>query len=222
METITFESDEYRLTGTLHLPAVCPAPVVIGCHGLKADRNSPKQIALAEACREKGIGYFRFDHRGCGDSQGAFDRVASLEARRRDLVSAVNLVVSLDACNGVIGLFGSSMGGTVCLSSFGMVGAAAIVTFAAPLHNRFLHSVDSPLEWSFDVTANIGRVKNILVIHGEYDEVVPLSHAEALYKHASRPKKMIIQPGGDHRMSDPGHQSAFVLECVAWYKKCFG
>ncbi|MBR9980379.1 MAG: damage-inducible protein CinA, partial [Desulfatitalea sp.] len=60
-------SDGHRLTGTLHLPDVERPPVVIGCHGLLADRRSPKQIALASALGRLGIAYLRFDHRGCGD-----------------------------------------------------------------------------------------------------------------------------------------------------------
>jgi uncharacterized protein len=217
IKTMEFTSDGYRLIGTLHLPEALPAPMVIGCHGLIADRNSPKQTALAKACCRRGIGYFRFDHRGCGDSRREFDQVASLPERSRDLSDALRLVRSLDACSGDLGLFGSSMGGAVCLAVCDTEEVAAVVTFAAPLHSRFSPAGDHPLSSPFDITASMHKVKNILVIHGACDEVVPVSHARSLYEHASRPKKMIIQSGGDHRMSDPGHQSAFIRESVAWF-----
>lgn len=217
METLTFQSDDYMLTGTLHFPAATPAPMVIGCHGLMADRNSPKQLDLAQACCQQGIGYFRFDHRGCGDSQGAFSRVTSLEGRQKDLLDAIQRVRSLDVCNGVIGLFGSSMGGAVCLSVCKKENIKAMVTLAAPLHSRFPQAEDHPLNSSFDITDEAGRVKNILIFHGECDEVVPLAHARSLYDRASRPKKLNIQPGGDHRMSNPRHQELFIRESVAWF-----
>jgi alpha-beta hydrolase superfamily lysophospholipase len=142
METVAFKSDEYTLMGSLHLPGDKPAPFVIGCHGLIADRRSPKQVGLAHACCRQGIGYFRFDHRGCGESQGEFN-------------------------------------------------------------------------------TEIKQVKNIHIFHGEHDEVVPLAHARTLYERASRPKNLTIQPAGDHRMSNPEHQSTFIRESVAWFRKGF-
>lgn len=219
MKTIEFKSQGFALVGTLHLPEVTPAPMVIGCHGLMADRNSPKQIRLAQACCRDGIGYFRFDHRGCGESQGDFNQVTSLEGRRQDLLDAMRFVRSLDACNASLGLFGSSMGGAVCLSVWKTEEIDVMVTVAAPLHSRFPHAEEDHLKSSFDLREAIQGVKSILIFHGEQDEVVPLSHARELYAQASHPKKLIVQPTGDHRMSKPGHQETFIQESVAWYAK---
>jgi alpha-beta hydrolase superfamily lysophospholipase len=221
MKTVRFNSDGYTLVGTLHLPTADAAPFVIGCHGLMADRNSPKQVDLAQACCRQGIGYFRFDHRGCGDSQGAFNRVTSLEGRQKDLLDAIQLVRSLDICNGTIGLFGSSLGGAVCLSVGHKDQIKAMVTLAAPLHSRFPQAENHSLKAAFDITEEAGQAKNILIFHGECDEVVPLSHARSLYERASQPKKLMIQPGGDHRMSDPRHQELFIRASVGWFTDYF-
>jgi len=219
MERVEFESDGYTLIGSLHLPKATPAPVVIGCHGLMADRNSPKQVALAQACTRQGIGYLRFDHRGCGDSKGIFNWATLLEGRQKDLLDAIRFLRSTGLCNGDMGLFGSSMGGAVCLSVHDTAEAAATVTFAAPLHSRFPHAVDHPRKLSFDITDGIQGVSNIHIFHGEKDEIVPLSHARMLHAQASAPKKLTIQPGGDHRMSDPVHQEAFVRDSVDWFAR---
>jgi predicted acyl esterase len=141
METVTFKSNGYSLTGTLHLPQATPAPMVIGCHGLMADRNSPKQVGLAQACTRRGIGYFRFDHRGCGDSQGEFDQVTSLKGRREDLFDAIRFLHATDLCNGDIGLFGSSMGGTVCISVADVLNIDAWVTYASPIRSSSITTV---------------------------------------------------------------------------------
>ncbi len=67
--------------GTLHLPDRSRPPVVIGSHGLFGTAGSAKQVDLAVACVAAGIGFFRFDHRGCGHSTGDFARVTTLTGR---------------------------------------------------------------------------------------------------------------------------------------------
>ena len=89
---VEFWADEFRLIGTLYQPPKRTNQTVIGCHGLLSDRTSPKQVALARRCNALGIAYFAFDHRGCGDSQGDFEKVTSLAARVRDLLAAVQFI----------------------------------------------------------------------------------------------------------------------------------
>ena len=133
-ENISFSADGLKLSGVLHLPADSRPPLVVGAHGLLSSASSPKQIALAHQCNHLGIAYFRFDHRGCGNSEGNFDLITSLEGRCKDLVAAVEAVnAELDTRG--LGLFGSSMGGTVCLSAAEDLAADAVVTFAAPIRS---------------------------------------------------------------------------------------
>jgi len=227
---IAFLCDDLLLQGCLHLPATPRPPVVIGCHGLHSDKDSPKQIALARACNRLGMAYFRFDHRGCGISQGKFEKVTSLAARCRDLINALEAVKNQTETGESIGLFGSSMGGTVCLSIAAEIDAAAIVTFAAPVRSR---THDQPLKQpdnsscgkiyldahksDFDISGKISQISNILIIHGEADETVPLSHAKEIHRLAGEPKKLIVQPYGDHRMSNAQHQHDFIREASGWF-----
>lgn len=221
VKTIAFKSDQYLLKGSLHLPENDLPPVVIGCHGLAANRQSPKQIGLAKACCRQGIAYFRFDHRGCGDSQRRFASVTTLEARCRDLIGAIQLIRSMNQFNGKIGLFGSSLGGTVCLSVAGSEEITAMVTFAAPLHHRLPQAAGQGSKLRFDITNTIRGVNNIHIFHGERDTVVPLAHARHLYANAALPKKLTIQPAGDHRMSNTVHQELFRKESVSWFASSF-
>ncbi|CAB1084529.1 hypothetical protein D1AOALGA4SA_12044 [Olavius algarvensis Delta 1 endosymbiont] len=231
---INFKSDGFVLRGTLHLPGTASPPVVIGSHGLYANRNSPKQIALARACNALGIAFFRFDHRGCGSSQGTFEKVTSLEARCTDLKNAVEMLGNRSEFGQAIGLFGSSMGGTVCLSSAPCLEISAIVTFAAPLrsHNAeerpgLSNSPSAPgifldaQKSNFDISANLSSVSNLLVIHGDRDETVPVSHAKEIHRLAAAPKKLIIQQNGDHRMSNEDHQNQFIHEACRWFESNF-
>ncbi len=231
LKAISFHSDGLILKGTLHLPAVDHPPVVIGSHGLYSNQDSPKQIALARACNTLGMAYFRFDHRGCGSSQGEFDPVTSLAARCTDLKKAMEAIKSRNETGHRIGLFGSSMGGTVCLSVAAELKVNTIVTFAAPLRSRIRDeglrqskNPDAPgifldaKKSDFDISGNISQVRNILIIHGEKDETVPLSHAAEIHRLAGEPKKITIQQNGDHRMSSKKHQVDFIGEASLWFK----
>jgi len=217
IHTICFKSDQYVLKGTLHTPDIERPPIVIGCHGLLADRSSPKQKALAIACVNRGIAYFRFDHRGCGESQGEFESVTTLDARCRDLSNAIRLLRGKKGFKGDIGLFGSSMGGTVCLSMAAVEGITCLATFAAPLHSRLPRSAGDSHLPVFDIRKQAEGIENIHIFHGYGDDTVPLSHSKALYSEASHPKKLTVFPGGDHRMSNPSHQDQFIKGCLNWF-----
>ncbi len=233
---ITFYSDGLRLSGTLHLPVVASAPpVVIGSHGLFSNSNSPKQIELANKCNACKIAYFRFDHRGCGNSEGDFDQVTSFKGRCHDMINAIKIIMARDDTAGQISLFGSSFGGAVCVSMGDLFNIASIVTFAAPvlLSKSILKAVDyaakaSPFgiantekKINFDISSILSKTSNILLFHGDADDVVPFSDAMKIYKKAEWPKKLIKQIRGDHMMGNKQHQKEFSREAVIWFKKGF-
>ena len=230
--TIHFDAKGYKLTGTLHLPNRHKPMVVIGCHGLFANRNSPKQVSLAQACNTQGIAYLRFDHRGCGDSQGEFNKVTSLPARCHDLKQAVTAMQHNPLVGDLIALFGSSFGGTVVLAYAAHHRIPAIITYAAPSDSTAIrhanikddqgHRPHPSLlsdELAFDIVADLKSVSNILIAHSQNDETVPVDHAHKIYANVSSPKALKIFEGGDHRMSNPLHQQLFITLFLRWLKK---
>ena len=232
IKPISFKSDGFTLNGILHLPPAPRPPVVIGAHGLYSSSNSPKQIALAKYCNRLGIGYFRFDHRGCGASEGNFEAITSLDARCKDLTDAAAIILRSEDTGSQIGLFGSSMGGTVCLNVANDLSVDVLVTFAAPIRSRIGQKgsprneiTDIPeifldsRKRAFDISNKLPNIGNILIFHGDADTVVPVSHAEEIYKLARQPKKMFKQKLGDHPMSNPAHQKVFIREASHWFKK---
>ena len=217
-KTIHFLSDGYLLRGILHLPPKDRPPVVIGSHGLLSDSDSPKQRQLAERCNSIGLGYFRFDHRGCGNSQGYFGEVTSLEARANDLRDAIGMIRDRKDTGSRFGLFGSSMGGATCLAVADESGAESVVTYAAPLRNVTVnHPPVSCPNFGFDLTGKATGLSNILIIHGDNDEIVPFSDAEELFSIADEPKNLVRQNQGDHPMSLEEHQKNFIRDTVAWF-----
>lgn len=231
---ISFYSDGFRLNGVLHLPAEKNPPVVIGSHGLASDGNSPKQIELAQACTRMGMAYFRFHHRGCGTSEGYFPEVTSLENRKHDLLDAVKTILCREDIGDRLALFGSSMGGTTCIAASEQLDAMGYVVVAAPVcgddltkaPERTAEEPDLDEEFykrflAFDVRSHLSGIKNILIFHGDNDDIVPIKNGQTIFQRVHNPKKMIVQKNGDHRISDPEHQKEFIREASDWFKNCF-
>jgi esterase/lipase len=130
-----------------------------------------------------------------------------------------------------IGLFGSSLGGTVCLATACRLSPFAIVTLAAPVQGRSIHMPeDSPQSLkneigrnrlTFNIAGTMGAIHHILVVHGGSDETVPVENADILYRMADQPKKRLILNGGDHRVSNIALQKIFVQATVQWFKACY-
>ena len=193
--------------------------MVIGSHGLLSDSHSPKQIVLAKRCNAVGIGYLRIDHRGCGKSTGNFRDVTSLQGRSNDVYSAIQKLTSLGIHRQKIGLFGSSLGGSVCLDIARRLFIRVCVIFAAPLKIEAMDADSLTPYLSFDLSGKLDQISNIHIFHGESDDTVPLSHAQSIYQQVASPKQLTIQKNGDHRMSDPAHQEAFADSAVGWFRQ---
>ena len=231
-QEIAFASDGLRLRGILHVPEHRAAPFVVGSHGLFSDADSPKQIELARRLSEKGIAFFRFDHRGCGKSQGDFVEVTSLEGRGADILRAIATLCARKETGPFLGLFGSSMGGAASLYVAQRRPVPALVIVAAPVRSREIRGTTretgpDPLAEAllkrsalyFDLSDGLHRIRNILIFHGDADETVPFSSALEIHEKARPPKRLIPFEGGDHRMSDPGHQALFMQEAAKWFAR---
>jgi alpha-beta hydrolase superfamily lysophospholipase len=227
---LAFTSDGFHLSGTLHLPDIHQPPFIIGSHGLLSTGRSPKQIEMARQCQAAGMAYFRFDHRGCGESDGSRSDAADFEGRCRDLRCAIAFLRNNYDLGPKTGLFGSSLGGAVCLSMASEMPVHALVTVAAPLDSQSLIdsaggvvpdgiSAETALSsrFRFDLSNHLSAISRVLIFHGEDDSVVPVSHARHLFEKAGHPKKLVIQENGDHVMSNPLHQKSFISESLLWF-----
>ncbi|MCF8111948.1 MAG: alpha/beta fold hydrolase [Desulfobacteraceae bacterium] len=226
-EILFFNADGLRLHGILHLPETEKPPLIIGVHGLLSNGDSPKQKALAEGCTRMGLAYFRFDHRGCGKSQGEFAGVTGFQGRLNDLAAAVDTLSKRDGIGDVKGLFGSSFGGAVVLSMAADLDIMTIVTLAAPVR---LSSINAPGSYEteprlsgikkgqldFDISDRLHLVHSVLVCHGDADTVVPYENALKIYEAAREPKKLLRLPNGDHQVSDSVHQKTFMENSLQW------
>lgn len=237
---VEFNCQGFNLKGVLHLPEIENPPVVIGSHGLEGSKESAKQVVLSRVLPQNHIAFFRFDHRGCGQSQGKFIKDTSLETRTQDFISAVKHVLSVNKTGTDLALFGSSMGGATLINAWQKIESmpsnlCGAVICSAPVKSRSIEKIpvqaDSdrpalPLSFfkenlMFNITEKADFLHDVLIFHGDADEVVPVSNAHDIYNQAKDPKKLIIHKNGDHQMSSGKDQLQFEIETIAWYQKCF-
>jgi len=207
--------------------------VVIG-HGLTSDMDRPWSEALSEALAARGIASLRLAFSGNGRSEGEFaDSTITKEVS--DLGDA------LDACIGWRkGYVGHSMGGAV-----GMLRAAAderidaLVSLSAVTHTReFVDRMFGDLKpgepmlgkphcpfsphlredlHAYDTLAPRAADVRVpwLMVHGDADEVVPVTHSVDLVAAAGPNAELVRLPGVDHSFTGAG-LSQLVDAVVPW------
>jgi alpha-beta hydrolase superfamily lysophospholipase len=237
---IEFVSQGFLLKGVLHLPQIKNPPLVVGSHGLEGSKESAKQKVLSSLLVKNDIAFFRFDHRGCGLSQGNFIADTSLEKRTIDFLSAVTHVLALGKTSRDLAVFGSSMGGATGINAWTELlkmdlNLCGAVLCSAPVKSRTIENIPLdangnrpalPLSFFkenllFNIVDKVQDLFKVLIFHGDADEVVPVSNALDIYGGAKKPKRLIIHKNGDHQMTSVTDQAEFERETIAWLLRCF-
>jgi uncharacterized protein len=133
---------------------------------------------------------WRFNFRGVGTSQGAFDNGVGEQADMRAVVDAA-AAATPDA---PVWAVGYSFGAWVATE----VGAAdprvtTLVAIAPPVNGYALDGLR-------------GSLKPKFIIHGAFDELSPLKAIRQLYASLSEPRELIVIDGANHVFD--GHASA--------------
>ncbi len=243
-KNIEFYADNLLIRGVLHLPASSDneknPPIVVGSHGLEGSKNSAKQMILSRLLPQNNIGFLRFDHRGCGDSEGNFLQDTTVANRASDFINAVKYILENEKTSGKIGIFGSSLGGSTCIQAWDTlsrmdINLSGCVLTAAPVKSRTIDNIpthDEANEYSpalpmsffiknlnFDLSDKLKKISNVLIFHGKADEIVPMENAYTIYENAKDPKKLIIFEDGDHQTSSKKDQKIFEKETLKWFKE---
>jgi alpha-beta hydrolase superfamily lysophospholipase len=230
IEFIRTISEGKKIYGILHLPRNPSPPCVIASHGLFSSKDSEKFVEIGEFFSAQGIAVIRYDHQGCGESEGDLSATTA-SSRIKDLDAIVELAVHHPLLGERIGLLGSSMGGFISIFK----GAAdlrvkALALWATPSHLGDKREVEDaenpPLGEAFyrdlgqyDARKAIEHVGNCLILHGEADELVPIAQAGGLYASARSPKHLEVFPDGDHRFTNPQHRRSAIRMSLEWFQK---
>jgi predicted phosphoribosyltransferase/dienelactone hydrolase len=194
---------DFVLAGRLLRPASPgPHPVVVFAHGWGSGKESPRNVAVAEALCREGFAAFLFDFTGHGESQGspedstAVQQVADLEAA----LDTVSGLADLDSRR--IGVLGASSGAAV-----------AVLTAARDPRIRAL-ALRSPNLTGAESTVARVRVPTILVV-GEHDEASRMALGDVVDRFGGQWRLEVI-PGGDHLFSDPHARTRATAVTAAW------
>jgi hypothetical protein len=111
---LTFSCGDLSLEGVLHLPASSAAPGVVVCHPhpqYGGDMENNVVLAVCRALAGRGFAALRFNFRGVGGSDGAFDQGQGERDDVRAALASLSGLPEVDAKR--LGLIGYSFGATV-------------------------------------------------------------------------------------------------------------
>ncbi len=165
------------------------------CHGNAG--NVGDRVMHAALLSKVGFDVLLFDYRGYGQSTGS----PSEEGTYRDARAARKALP--DGARAIY--LGESLGGAVALALARESPPAGLVlqsTFASVRQMARLHYPFIPAGLVPDAYPSIGRIGELdaplLVLHGERDDIVPVSQGRALFEAAPEPKQIRIFPGLGH------------------------
>ncbi len=206
---------------------------VIFCGGFMSDMTGTKALALEAACRRTGRGYTRFDYRGHGRSDGAFES-GTIGLWAEDAIAVLDQVTQ-----GPQVVVGSSMGGWIMLllardrpeRMAGLVGIAPAPDFVLRMWDGFSDQIKAtlqregvyraPSEYSeepYAITMNLieeGKKHLVLqqplsvdypvrILHGMADPDVPWRQSLQIVERLHGDDIVVtFSKTGDHRLSEP-------------------
>jgi len=216
-----------------------PKGIVVTLHGLLSYRGSEKFLLLADLLSSAGFIAVRFDQFGAGEN---LERSAPtlIDGRLQDLRRVAEFLKEkfVDRISSLlpICLLGSSFGGYIAYlyaATYGNI--QAIVSWATPFDvsmvRRFL-TEENPFSGiqnkrdplgqpdRLSILTSLSNVKNVLVLHGVDDEIVPWTEAQMVYDAVSDPKELILFDGVDHRFSDEEARRKAAELSVGWLVNC--
>jgi pimeloyl-ACP methyl ester carboxylesterase len=212
------------LAYALFVPEEQPLGGVVILHGAGSCKEN--HFDFARALRAAGMAAVAFDQRGHGASDGALDGRA---------VADVATMASALPPGAPLGLRGSSMGGYLALVAAAQLGAAAVVAICPASADHLARGLSDE---RFDFRADADRLQaflaehpldavvpdlaaELLLLHAEGDEQVPVQHSRDLAALADPGRSRYVEvPGGDHRSVQ--HDSELQALAVRFLAKSFG
>jgi hypothetical protein len=235
-----------KVSGQLYFPKTNNFPVVIMSHGFNGCGNDFKDYA--KILVENDIGVCTFDF--CGGSLNSKSDLSTTDmtvfTEKEDLLAVIDFVEKQQNVKSVF-LFGASMGGLVsalCAEERtdriqGMILLYPALCVADDWNNRFLSVDDIPeihQVWEvplgkcffetlrgFDVFEHIGKFKkDVLIIHGDKDSIVPLEYSTQANKIYTNPKLQVFN-GEGHGFSADGDRcvAEIIIEFVKSESRMF-
>ena len=137
-DAVILSNGGQKMFGVLHRPLrVKRAPVVLMCHGFAGTKVGRYRICvrMAEALTRFGIASMRIDFRGCGDSEGEFQRT-TLSGQVEDAMLALNWLGEDEGIDiSRLGVMGRSLGAPVAVLAASRFGGAKSMAIWSAVFN---------------------------------------------------------------------------------------
>lgn len=202
---------------------------VLFAHCFTCSKNLKAVGRISRALTDQGMGVFRFDFTGLGESEGDFANT-NFSSNVEDLVSAAEYMKNKFSEARM--LIGHSLGGAAVLQATKFIASVeAVVTIGAPCNPQHVthHMLDKKEEIEEKGEARVelaGRVftikkqflddlneqnmdgiiknldKALLIFHSPIDETVGIDNAAHIYKLAKHPKSFISLDDADHLLTN--------------------
>ena len=234
--------EEQRIYGLLYLPQEHsePLPAVIFSHGFGGSHDVGDSYARALA--ERGFAAYCFDFRGGGYGSQSDGSVLEMSIMTEvdDLTAVMDEIRSLPYINAdEVFLMGTSQGGVVSAITAahhprdvrGLILLYPAFVLVDTAQQRFKSAEEIP-ETSFQLWMTVGRAyfepllgydvyadvsaypKDVLILHGDADSIVPLSYSEKAMTAYSSARLVVIE-GAGHGFY--GEDEAFAIQNIADY-----
>lgn len=193
-DMVMLESPDGRRTACLYLPLSGAEYTILYSHGNAEDLFDLRYHL--EQFRERGYGIIAYDYQGYGASGGKVGEGGCEEDIERVYA---HLTGKLGIAPERIVIYGRSVGGGPSCYLASRRRAAALV-LESPFTSAY--RVMLPFTLPGDRFRNLELMSGIdmpvLIIHGDNDQVINVSHGRRLYAAAGEPKRLWVVPGAGH------------------------
>ena len=233
MKVYFYNGRKQRLVGILQKQG---KKGVILSHGFNGNKES--QFTFSKFLLDSGYSTLGFDYSGHGESEG---NLADTTLTRwvDDLNAAIDFMQK--HCND-IALLGFSFGGMSSLvcskrsratiaiappSNFRKLAVHFIKTGLVKRFEKFIDFEGLNIKHTFiadsarlDIKKIMKKIScPILIIHGNEDDIVPLSQSEEIIEHINEPKRLVVMNGFGHGSANEAQMGIIRKEIIAWFEK---
>lgn len=237
-----------QLSARVDLPDDSPRTFAMFAHCFTCSKNLKAVKNISQRLNERGIGVFRFDFTGLGESEGDFADT-NFSSNIDDLIEAASYMSDQYQAPKI--LIGHSLGGAAVLQAAHRIpSSSAVATIGAPAHPEHvkknfggqldvinaegaatvrLEGRDFTIKKQFidDLEASHmnQRIKELnralMIFHSPIDNRVGIENAAEIYRIAKHPKSFVSLDDADHLLMKE-EDSTYVAEVLAsWAGRYF-